>query len=183
MLARSFACIDPPVGTIAALSCRTDFDFPPFSISCPRSGSSPLPPLPPKNEAIGRCCFRCLDLTFELPLTSSARLCAVVPSFSSLPDNGHVNTQLFAIFPVLESKITPSPSSLAFFVLTAGAASPHSPLNPPRRRSLATTRCQGISQVGKGFLLMAPPTALAHPPICAATALIMFCTVRAPFCV
>ena len=67
------------------------------------------------------------------------------------------------------SKTTPSDSSSARFRWTAGAAAPHSPLNPPRRRSEAMTRCQGM-RPGEGNLRIAAPTDRAQPPATSATA-------------
>ena len=68
------------------------------------------------------------------------------------------------------SKTTPSDSSSARFRCTAGAAAPHSPLKPPRRRSDAMTRCQGTRVSAGQFLRITAPTDRAQPPATAATA-------------
>ena len=68
------------------------------------------------------------------------------------------------------SKTTPSLSSSARFRWTAGAAAPHSPLNPPRRRSDAITRCQGTLVSAGQFLRITAPTDRAQPPATLATA-------------
>ena len=68
------------------------------------------------------------------------------------------------------SKTTPSLSSSARFRCTAGAAAPHSPLNPPRRRSDAITRCQGTLVSAGQFLRITAPTDRAQPPATLATA-------------
>lgn len=65
------------------------------------------------------------------------------------------------------SNFTPSVVNNLRFLSNIGH-SPHSPQNPPSRRSDATTRCHGT--VSNLFRLIAPPTALAHEPICLATA-------------
>ena len=68
------------------------------------------------------------------------------------------------------SKTTPSLSSSARLRWTAGAAAPHSPLNPPRRRSDAITRCQGTLVSAGQFLRITAPTDRAQPPATLATA-------------
>ena len=68
------------------------------------------------------------------------------------------------------SKTTPSLSSSARFRWTAGAAAPHSPLKPPRRRSDAMTRCQGTLVSAGQFLRIQAPTDRAQPPATLATA-------------
>ena len=68
------------------------------------------------------------------------------------------------------SKTTPSDSSSARLRCTAGAAAPHSPLKPPRRRSDAMTRCQGTRVSAGQFLRITAPTDRAQPPATAATA-------------
>ena len=68
------------------------------------------------------------------------------------------------------AKTTPSDSSSARFRRTAGAAAPHSPLKPPKRRSDAMTRCQGTRVSAGQFLRITAPTDRAQPPATAATA-------------
>ena len=68
------------------------------------------------------------------------------------------------------SKKTPSDSNSARFRCTAGAAAPHSPLKPPRRRSDAITRCQGTRVSAGQFLRIQAPTDRAQPPATLATA-------------
>ena len=68
------------------------------------------------------------------------------------------------------SKTTPSDSSSARLRWTAGAAVPHSPLKPPRRRSDAMTRCQGTLVSAGQFLRIQAPTDRAQPPATLATA-------------
>ena len=68
------------------------------------------------------------------------------------------------------SKTTPSDSSSARLRCTAGAAAPHSPLKPPRRRSDAMTRCQGTRVSAGQFLRITAPTDRAQPPATLATA-------------
>ena len=68
------------------------------------------------------------------------------------------------------SKTTPSDSNSARLRCTAGAAAPHSPLKPPRRRSDAMTRCQGTRVSAGQFLRIQAPTDRAQPPATAATA-------------
>ena len=68
------------------------------------------------------------------------------------------------------SKTTPSDSKSARLRWTAGAAAPHSPLKPPKRRSDAMTRCQGTRVSAGQFLRIQAPTDRAQPPATAATA-------------
>ena len=68
------------------------------------------------------------------------------------------------------SKTTPSDSKSARLRRTAGAAAPHSPLKPPKRRSDAMTRCQGTRVSAGQFLRITAPTLRAQPPATAATA-------------
>ena len=68
------------------------------------------------------------------------------------------------------SKTTPSLSKSARLRWTAGAAAPHSPLKPPKRRSDAMTRCQGTRVSAGQFLRITAPTDRAQPPATAATA-------------
>ena len=94
--------------------------------------------------------------------SSSAREC--------LPGAGSSRSTHAAATRPSASKTTPSLSSSARLRCTAGAAAPHSPLKPPKRRSDAMTRCQGTRVSAGQFLRITAPTDRAQPPATAATA-------------
>ncbi|KAL7526231.1 hypothetical protein ACHAWF_001687, partial [Thalassiosira exigua] len=102
-----------------------------------------------------------LAVHFGIPAWSEGADDGAGVDVDSRPDSTKNSFRIFLLPPPSSNPI-PSSSSIRLFLATFGSSSPHSPPNPPRDRSDATTRCQGTRSHGPyGFRPIAPPTARA----------------------